>query len=101
EFYGETSITVPGDWMLALASPAPNPATDRLAIAFTLPSAAPARLEVVDIAGRMVGLRDAGSLGAGQHLVTFTEAARWRPVIYLVRLTQGPHSSTARACIVR
>ncbi len=101
EFYGETSVSVPSEWMLALATPAPNPATERLAIAFTLPSAAPARLEVVDVVGRMVGLRDAGSLGAGQHVVTFTEAARWRPGIYLVRLTQGPRSLTSRACVVR
>ena len=101
EFYGETWITVPNAWSLALSQPAPNPATDRLAITFTLPSAAGARLEVIDVAGRMAGVREVGSLGAGQHVVTFTEAARWRPGIYLVRLTQGSRSLIARACIVR
>jgi hypothetical protein len=101
EFYGEMWISVPSDWVLGLAPPAPNPATGLLAIAFTLPSAAPARLEVVDVGGRMVGLCDVGSMGMGQHHVTFTEAARWRPGIYLVRLTQGPRSLMARACIVR
>lgn len=100
QFYGETSITVPSEWLLALALLAPHPAADRLAIAITLASAAPARLEVVDVAGRIVGRRDVGSLWAGQHVVTFTEAAQWRPGIYLLRLTQGPRSLTARACIV-
>lgn len=100
-FYAETWISVPGEWTLALAAPAPNPSTGRLAIAFTLPSAAPARLEVIDVAGRMVELRNVGSLGAGPHVVAFTEAARWHPGIYLVRLTQGPHPLIVSACIVR
>jgi hypothetical protein len=100
-YYGETWISVPGDWVLTLAAPSPNPATDRLVTAFTLESAARARLEVLDVAGRMVDHREVGSLGAGQHVVAFTEAARWRPGIYLVRLTQGPHSLISRACIVR
>ncbi len=101
QYYGETWLSVPNNWTLAIAAPAPNPATDRLAVAFTLSSGAPARLEVVDVAGRRVALRDVGSLGVGQHAVTFTEAARWRPGIYLVRLTQGPRSLLTRACIIR
>ena len=101
QFYGETWISVPSAWILALAPPAPNPATERVAVAFTLPSTAPARLEVVDVAGRMVAFRDAGSLGAGKHSVTFAESERWRPGIYLVRLTQGRNSLTASVCIVR
>jgi hypothetical protein len=100
-FYGETSITVPDEWVLGLAAPVPNPAGDRLAITLTLPSDAPARLEVIDIAGRVVALRDGRSLGAGRHVVAFAEAARWRSGIYLLRLTQGARSVTARACIVR
>ncbi len=101
KFYGETWVSVPGDWILALAAPAPNPLTDRLAISFTLPSATPARLEVIDVAGRLAAVREVGSLGAGPHVVAFTEAVRWQPGIYLVRLRQGARSLIARACIVR
>ena len=101
QFYGETWITVPSVWTLTLALPAPNPARERMAVAFTLPSAAPARLEVIDVAGRRVSFRDAGALGAGRHSVAFTESAQWRPGIYLVRLTQGRSSLTAPVCIVR
>jgi hypothetical protein len=99
-FYGETWISVPNEWRLVLAPPAPNPVTGRLSIMFTLPSAAPARLEVLDVAGRIVGSREAGSMGVGQHLVTFGESAQWSPGVYVVRLTQGQRSITARASIV-
>ena len=101
EFHGETWITVPSDWTLALATPTPNPVAGRLAIEFTLPTAAAARLEVIDIAGRRVGDREVGALGPGSHSVTFAEASSWRPGIYLVRLTQGPRSLIARACVLR
>ncbi len=101
EFAGETWITVPGDWILALAAPTPNPATTRLSIAFTLPGAALTRIDVFDVTGRRVGFRDAGPLPAGSHAVAFTEAAGWRPGIYLVRLTHGHRSLIARAAIVR
>jgi len=100
QFYGETWITVPA-WKFALAPPAPNPARDRLSVALTLPGAAAARLEVIDVAGRVVARRDVGALGAGPHTVAFAEAAGWRPGIYLVRLTQGARMLTTRACIVR
>jgi hypothetical protein len=101
QFYGETWVTVPAAWTLALAPPAPNPARGQLSLALTLPSAADAHLEVIDVAGRVVARRDVGSLGAGPHTVAFAEAAGWRPGIYLVRLTQGSRTLTTRACIVR
>jgi hypothetical protein len=101
EFYAETWVTVPAHWRLALAPPAPNPAASRLAIAFTLPSAGPALLEVLDIGGRRVAKREVGALGAGQHVLTFSEAAGWRPGIYLVRLAQGGQALTTRVSIVR
>lgn len=100
-FYGETWISVPEGLAFSLAPPVPNPAAERLTVTVELPGATPARVEVVDVAGRIVGFRDVGSLGAGVHFVPFNEAARWPAGIYIVRLTQGPFSAIARACIVR
>jgi hypothetical protein len=100
-FYGETRVAVPSAWTLALAPPTPNPAAGRLTIGLTLPRSGAARVEVVDVAGRVVGRREVGALGPGQHIVTFAEAAGWKPGIYLVRLTQGQQSQIARACILR
>jgi len=101
KFYGEAWVKMPGVWSLALAPPAPNPSTDRLAVALTLPDAAPAQLEVVDVAGRVVARREVGPLGPGPHKVTFSEAAGWRPGIYLIRLTQESRSLVERACVLR
>jgi len=101
EYFAETWVSVPPNLRLALTPPAPNPATSHLAIAFTLSNVGPARLEVLDIEGRRVGLRDVGSLGVGQHTLTFAEARSWGSGIYLVRLTQGAQSLTTRACILR
>jgi hypothetical protein len=101
EFYGETWIWVPNAWVLSLAPPVPNPVTSRLALVFSLPSGSPARLEVLDVTGRIVAARDAGALGAGRHTLTFSEASRWAPGVYLIRLTQSEHEAIARACIMR
>lgn len=85
---------------MALAPLAPNPASNRLVIGLTLANNAPSRLEIFDVSGRRVGVKEVGSLGAGQHMVTFDEAASWPPGIYFVRLEQGPRTLVTRACIV-
>jgi hypothetical protein len=74
---------------------------DHLTLRFTLPSAEAAQLRVFDIAGRSLAAREVGSLGVGAHVLTLPEAARWRPGIYLVRLTQGARSQVTRACVAR
>ena len=100
EFLGETWVDVPRI-DLALAGLRPNPAEQGPTIAFTLPDAAPARLEVVDVTGRRVFEREVGALGAGSHLV---DLATRRPLpvgMYLIRLTRGEHSLTARGVVTR
>lgn len=86
---------------LALSGAQPNPGRGgTLGVAFTLPSAAPARLELLDVAGRRVAVRDVGALGAGRHAVRLGDATRLRPGLYLVRLTQSDAIRTARAIIL-
>lgn len=68
----------------------PNPARiNQLSVAFTLPSATPAQLELLDVGGRRVWERSVGTLGAGRHVMSLGEQARLRPGVYLVRITQG------------
>ena len=86
---------------LALAGARPNPATGDLTVAFTLPSFVPASLEVLDLAGRRVILRSVGPLGPGYHVLNLTEGRRIPAGVYLLRLTQGPRSLSARAVLVR
>jgi hypothetical protein len=77
-----------GTLSFALEGVRPNPARGgHLAVTFTLPRPAPARLELVDVGGRRIVSLAVGSLGAGRH--TLELATGLRPGVYLVRLTQG------------
>jgi hypothetical protein len=67
---------------------------------FTLPSAAPATLEVLDVAGRRLASREVGGLGPGPHDLVLNVASGWRPGLYLVRLRQATRSLTAKAVVV-
>lgn len=74
----------------ALAGVRPNPARAApFEVRFALPDAAPATLELLDVAGRLVARREVGSLGGGEHVVRMPERATVRPGRYLLRLTQG------------
>ncbi len=85
---------------LALEAPSPNPVVRDFSLAFTLPTAAPARLELFDVRGRRVASRDVGALGAGRHVARFDDAAR-EPGVYFARLVQGAATRQARVVVVR
>jgi hypothetical protein len=97
--YGETWVDVPR-LVLAISAVAPNPAVKDLWVAFTLPSAAPATLRLIDVAGREVRTRQVGSK-AGPQRLNLAEGSRLPMGIYVVELTQGGKSVTARASLVR
>ena len=75
---------------LTLALAGPQPARDaRLRFAVALPSDAPARLELLDVLGRRVAVRELGLLGAGRHAVELSITPGLSAGVYLARLTQG------------
>ena len=79
----------------------PNPATGGgLHVAFALPNGDAARLELLDVSGRLVLARDVGALGAGRHVVNLAEGRRVRAGVYWVRLTQGQLKAVRRAAVV-
>jgi hypothetical protein len=85
---------------LELEGVRPNPSRgERLSVAFTLPTSAPAWLQLVDVGGRRVVEREVGSLGAGRHAADLGEGRRLAPGLYLVRLMQGT-SIRARLVVV-
>ena len=87
--------------MLALDGARPNPtAAGELTVVFSLPSAGAAKLELIDVSGRRLAVREVGSLGPGRHSVNFSEGGRIPPGIYVVRLTQGGRSLTRRAAVL-
>jgi hypothetical protein len=97
----EVQVDVPMGVALSLAGLRPNPATAReLTVHFSLVSAEPARLEMFDLAGRLVRAREVGSLGPGQHVVPLRDGARVPPGIYMLRLVQGEEIRRARAVVL-
>ena len=86
----------------ALEGARPNPADGgKLGVAFALPSAAPARLELHDVTGRLVLSREVGSMGAGRHTVSLAQGHRVSTGIYWVSLSQGNHQQRARVAVIR
>jgi hypothetical protein len=100
-FLGETWVDVPSGSELALAGPRPNPALGDLTVSFSLSDASPARLEVLDLAGRITFSRELVGLGAGNHVLRLAGDRSLAPGVYLLRLTQGHSLRTARAVIMR
>ncbi|MBI1797879.1 MAG: T9SS type A sorting domain-containing protein [Candidatus Eisenbacteria bacterium] len=78
-----------------------NPARGSFAVALSLVDASPARLEVFDAAGRLVLDRDVSGLGVGTHELALGDVATLRPGVFVIRLTQGGRTRTARATLLR
>jgi hypothetical protein len=100
EGHGVTAVDAPLAPELALKIPA-NPTRSEIRVAFSLPNASPARLECFDLAGRMIAAREVGTLGPGSHFVTLASGRRLPPGAYVLRLSQGSRSRTARAVVLR
>jgi len=98
---GETWVDIPSANHLALLGMRPNPSSADHAVAFTLPAAGRARLELYDMAGRRVGGADDADRAAGFHLVAPRAWQKLAPGIYVVRLTYGERRLERRAVVVR
>jgi hypothetical protein len=97
------TTAVPGEATLgfALDPVRPNPTRGgALTVHFVLPSAAPARVDLLDVRGRRVAGREVGSLGAGRHVLDLGEGRRLAPGLYLVRLQQGTNLRVARVMVL-
>jgi hypothetical protein len=87
---------------LAIGAVSPNPARRKLSVAFSLPRMSPARVDLIDVNGRRVASRDAGTLGAGRHTVSFDREIAALPAgVYAIRLVQGGRAVTRKISIVR
>jgi len=79
----------------------PNPSSRGPVVSFTLPDARPARLEVIDLAGRRVVERAVGVLGAGPHVLDLSAARGWRPGIYWLQLSREGESLRRKVCVLQ
>jgi hypothetical protein len=85
----------------SLGRVSPNPAPGELTVSFSLPDAAPARIELLDLAGRRVASRRVDALGPGRHRIRLSESARLPAGTYVVRLTQGGRSLATKVSLIR
>jgi hypothetical protein len=76
----------------------PNPSRGDFAMSCTIAAGAPARLELLDLAGRR--LRVVELDGGGTRTARFDDVGSLRPGLYLIRLTQAALSRTSRIAIV-
>ena len=84
---------------IALSSASPQRIARGLQVRFALTDAAPARLEVFDVAGRRLARVAVGELGPGAHTVTVPATAT--PGVLFVRLTRGVEHVTERIATIR
>lgn len=101
---GVASAPLPTAW--ALRQPFPNPFNPRTTIAFDLPEAATVRLEVFDIAGRLVDvlLRDEMFTAGRWEAVWQGRDGSGRKVaagVYFCRLEAGGYRATTRMLLVK
>lgn len=100
-FSGETWVDVPGVVVLGIDGLTPNPATGDLEVSFALPGGGGARLELYDIAGRRIVMREVGHLGPGHHRERIAAQGDLPSGVYTVRLVQGPQHASIRAVVMR
>lgn len=86
---------------LALRGAWPNPAQEAARVWFTLADGGPARLELLDLAGRRLRALEVGHLGPGLHHVDLERIAALRPGLYLLRLTQAGRHATGKLVVTR
>ena len=106
-FGGETFVQVPvttgvqpgAALDFALRGAAPNPAADRMSVSFVLASDEPASLELLDVTGRRVLVREVGAMGTGAHRVDIGPAGQVAAGLYFLRLTQAGRVASSRVAI--
>jgi hypothetical protein len=95
-------VTTPdaGAASLVLEGALPNPAVRGLKVGFTLSGIAPARLDLVNVAGRIVGTMDLAGRGPGRHVVDFAAGRSVPAGTYFLRLHQNGNSVTKPVVVV-
>ena len=88
---------------VAMSAPRPNPATELSTFDLTMPALGFARVEVLDLAGRLLSVLHSGDLAAGSNVLRWDGRDQHRrqmpPGIYLVRARTA--SATVGRRIVR
>jgi hypothetical protein len=99
-FFAQVTVQVPLVATLSLAGARPNPSRGAVEVSFSLPDAAPARLEMFDVTGRRLLDREVGSMGPGAHLIVLEETRSLASGLYWLRMVRSDRTLVARAALV-
>jgi hypothetical protein len=83
---------------LALDRIGSNPVRGPIRLRFSLAGGPPARVELLDVTGRLRARRDLSGLGPGRHTLDLDEEVE--PGVYFVRIHEGPHAVAARLVVI-
>ena len=102
--YADTIDSLPpppiADRGFALDGIYPNPSAALPNVVYSLPDGAEARLELVDLLGRVVLRRDLGTPGPGRHEIAL-DRSRMPPGVYWLRLVRADRVASARVVLLR
>ena len=90
----------PGPTSFDLEGAFPNPSPAEPLVAYSLGDQVPARLELVDLLGRVVLRRELGEPGPGRHTAVL-DAGHVPQGIYWLRLVQAGRTASARVVLLR
>jgi hypothetical protein len=93
-------LDIPIDPAFELLGLKPNPASGRAMVSFELSDREPARLEVLDVHGRIVLSREVGALGRGHHVLPVAPDRNLSSGLYFIRLTRAGEGRAVRGIIV-
>ncbi len=94
-------VTIPEASLdLAIEGAQPNPAVRGLNVAFTLTGVSSARLDLVNVAGRIVGTMDLSGRNPGRHIVNFAAGRSVPSGTYFLRLSQNGKSVSKPVVVV-
>jgi hypothetical protein len=86
---------------LAIEGTRPHPAVGTMLVSIVLPAPGPATIEAFDLSGRRVLFQRLEDLGPGRHSVRMRASEALRPGVYVLRLSEGGRSTSARVVVVR
>jgi hypothetical protein len=98
---GQVWVDIPKGNTFALTHVGPNPSATGFRVSFSLPSAAPATLELVSVTGRLIETRNVGRAASGPQEIDLGKAQKLSPGAYWVRLTQAGRTFSQRVIAVR
>lgn len=99
-FFGEIDVQVP-PFALTVRPFRGNPSRKTVELAVTLPANEAAKLQLFDLQGRLVESREVGQMGLGRHTVVLGSEKRVTSGIYLVLLSQGGKTASAKVALLR